>query len=110
MEKSERIKRFEKLLAIDPLDSTTYFGLGQAYFNEGFLTEADQTVKRGLKLNSRHTASYYLLSQVLNKLGHKEELLSVLKKGIEVGELEGDRIPTEKMIAKLRRLTKQSKG
>ena len=110
MEKSDRIKRFEKLLAIDPLDSTTYFGLGQAYFNEGFLPEAEQTIKKGLKLNSRHTASYYLLSQVLNKLGNKEELLSVLKKGIEMGELEGDRIPTEKMIAKLRRLTKETYG
>jgi tetratricopeptide (TPR) repeat protein len=110
MEKSERIKRFEKLLAMDPSDSTTYFGLGQAYFNEGFSKEAEQTVKRGLNINSRHTASYFLLSQVLSKLGKKEELLSVLKKGIEVGELEGDRIPTEKMIAKLRRLTKETNG
>ena len=108
MEKSERIKRFEKLLAMDPLDSTTYFALGQAYFNEGIFIEAEQTVKQGLKLNSRHTAYYYLLSQVLNKLANKEELLSVLKKGIEMGELEGDRIPTEKMIAKLRRLTKET--
>jgi tetratricopeptide (TPR) repeat protein len=106
MEKSDRIKQFEKVLAMDPLDATTYFGLGQTYFNEGFFTEAEQTLKRGLELNARHTASYYLLSQVLNKLGKKEELLSVLKKGIEVGEIEGDRIPTEKMIAKLHRLTK----
>ncbi len=109
MEKSDRIKQFEKILAMDPLDSTTYFGLGQAYLNEGFNIEAEQTLKKGLELNPDHTVSYYLLSQALNKLGKKEELIAILKKGIEVGNKEGDRVPTEKMIARLRRLTKESK-
>jgi tetratricopeptide (TPR) repeat protein len=109
MEKSGRIKQFENILARDPLDSTTCFGLGQAYFTEGFDLEAEQTLKKGLKLNSDHTASYYLLSQVLNKLGKREELIAILKKGIEVGNQQGDRIPTEKMIARLHRITKETK-
>ena len=109
MEKSDRLKQFEKVLAMDPKDPTTYFGLGQLYLNEGFYAEAEQTLKKGLELNPNHTASYYLLSQVLNKVGKKEAMLFFLRKGIEIGEKEGDRIPTEKMIARLRRLTKESK-
>ncbi len=94
---------------MDPSDPTTYFGLAQVYLNEFFFEEAVNTLKKGLELNPNHTASYYLLSQALNKLERKEELLAVLKKGIEVGEKEGDRIPTEKMIAKLHRLNKEAK-
>ncbi|MBI1823208.1 MAG: hypothetical protein HY200_03990 [Nitrospirae bacterium] len=108
MEKSDRIIKFENILAIDPTDSTTCFGLGQAYFTEGFDIEAEQTLKKGLKLNPDHTASYYLLTQVLNKLGKRDELIAILKKGIDVGNQQGDRIPTEKMIARLRRITKES--
>ena len=108
MEKSDRIKQFEKVLAMDPSDPTTYFGLGQAYLNESFFEEAAATFKKGLELNPNHTASYYLLSQALSRLERKEELLAVLKKGIEIGEKEGDRIPTEKMIARLHRITKGS--
>ena len=109
MEKSDRIRQFEKILAMDPSDPTTYFGLGQAYLNESFFEEAAAALKKGLELNPNHTASYYLLSQALNKLERKEELLDILKKGIGVGEKEGDRIPTEKMIAKLHRLNKETK-
>ena len=108
MEKSDRIKQFEKVLAMDPNDSTTYFGLGQAYFNEAFYDEAATTLKKGISLNPEHTASYYLLSQALSKSGKKEELIEILKKGIEVGEKQGDRIPTEKMIAKFHRHTKDT--
>ncbi len=50
-------------------DPTALFDLGASLFNVGQLVEADEPLRRAIKLNARYSPSYYLLGRVTEELG-----------------------------------------
>ena len=103
---SARIQQLEKILALDPADPMTYFGLGKAYGDEAQWEPSAAAYRQAIAFKPDYTAAYNGLTEALRALGLTEELRKALEEGIAVGEKAGDHIPTEKMRARLHRLNK----
>ena len=58
---------------VDSDDPTALFDLAASYFNAGQLIEADEPLRKAIKLNARYSPSYYLLGRVTEELGLPEE-------------------------------------
>jgi tetratricopeptide (TPR) repeat protein len=105
---SQRVQQLEKILALDPADPMTHFGLGKAYGDEEQWEPAAAAYQQAVALKPDYTAAYEGLSEALRALGRIDELRTALEDGIAVGTKTGDHIPTEKMRARLHRLNKES--
>lgn len=92
------------LVALDPKSEITHFGLGQACFDEGLFAEGASAMARAIEIKPDYTAAYEILGRCLEKMGNLEEAEAVYLKGIEIGTVRGDMIPTEKMRARLNRV------
>jgi len=102
-----RIEQLEKILALDPNDPMTHFGLGGAYGEAGQWEQSAEAFKKAIALKPDYTAAYNGLTEALRALGRTGELRAMLEEGIAVGTRTGDHIPTEKMKARLHRLNKE---
>jgi protein O-GlcNAc transferase len=102
-----RIEQLEKILALDPGDPVTHFGLGGAYSETQQWEQAAAAYRKAIELKPDYTAAYNGLTEALRALGRTDELRTMLEKGIAVGTRTGDHIPTEKMKARLHRLNKE---
>lgn len=100
-----RLERMKKLVEIDPESEITHFGLGQACYDEGMFEEGSAAMARAIAIKPDYTAAYEILGRCLEKMGKLEEAEAIYRKGIEVGKQKGDMIPTEKMMARLNRVT-----
>jgi tetratricopeptide (TPR) repeat protein len=54
-------------------DPTALFDRAASFFNAGQLVEADEPLRRAIKLNARYSPSHYLLGRVTEELGLPEE-------------------------------------
>lgn len=99
-----RLERMRKLVELDPNSEITYFGLGQACYDEGLFEEGAAAMARAIAIKADYTAAYEILGRCLEKLGRLEEARAIYEKGIEIGTQKGDMIPTEKMKARLNRV------
>lgn len=104
---SSRIEQLEKILALDPNDPMTYFGLGGAYGEAGQWERAAEAYRQAIVLKPDYTAAYNGLTEALRALGQTDELRKMLEEGIAIGTKTGDHIPTEKMKTRLHRLNKE---
>ena len=102
-----RIEQLEKILALDPNDPMTHFGLGGAYGEAGQWEQSAEAFQKAIALKPDYTAAYNGLTEALRELGQTDALRAMLEKGIAVGTRTGDHIPTEKMKARLHRLNKE---
>ena len=79
------IADFRKLVAIDENDPLSRFALGQALFREGddpeMLKEAAEHLSFTNAKDPEHLATYYILGQLLIKLGRTDEARNVLEAG-----------------------------
>jgi len=79
------IEDFRKLVALDEDDPLSRFALGQALFKESdnpqLLTEAAEHLSFTNAKDPGHLATYYILGQVLIKLGRNGEARKVLEAG-----------------------------
>lgn len=99
-----RLERMKTLVALDPKSEITHFGLGQACYDEGLFAEGASAMARAIEIKPDYTAAYEILGRCLEKMGNLEEAEAVYLKGIEIGTVRGDMIPTEKMKARLNRV------
>lgn len=79
------VATFRKLVAMDDRDPLSRFGLGQALFQQGSdadLAEAAEHLRFANNQAPGHLATYHILSQVLIRLGEKDEARKVLTAGI----------------------------
>lgn len=58
---------------VDRDDPIILFDLAASLFNAGQLADADEPLRRAIKLNARYSPSYYLLGRVTEELGLQEE-------------------------------------
>ena len=107
---ASRIEQLQKILALDPNDPMTHFGLGKAYGDEQHWEQAASSYRQAIALKPDYTAAYQGLGDALSTLDRTDELRKVLEEGIAVGTKNGDHIPTEKMKARLHRLNKDRKA
>jgi uncharacterized protein HemY len=84
------LAKLRKLVAIDPNDPLSRFALGKKLFETAgesadptaALSEAAEHLRLANARAPEHLATYHILSQVLIRLGHKEEARAVLEAGL----------------------------
>jgi tetratricopeptide (TPR) repeat protein len=88
---------------VDGDDPTALFDLAASFFNAGQLVEADEPLRRAIKLNARYSPSYYLLGRVTEELGLPEEARDHYRTFLALAPLRsGDlRADAEQRLAKL---------
>lgn len=71
-------------------DPTALFDLAASQFNAGQLIEADEALRRAIKLNARFSPSYYLIGRVTEELGLPEEARDHYARFLAVAPLRSD--------------------
>ena len=94
-----RIEPLKKVLAIDPNDDVAWFGLGNAYMEDGNFEEAASALRQCISVKPAYSAAYYALAQSLRTLNRVEECRNVCVTGIEVSTKNGDAMVTKNLEA-----------
>ena len=86
----ERAERLRALLANDPNDATTWFGLGRTLFDLGQAGEAIEPLRRATELDPEYTAAHRDLGRALLESGAASDAARVLQRALEVSKQTGD--------------------
>jgi len=87
---AERVERLRELLARDPDDATTWFGLGRALLDLGRADEAVGPLRRSAALDPDYTAAHRDLGRALLESDAAREAAEVLESALEVAQRTGD--------------------
>jgi tetratricopeptide (TPR) repeat protein len=70
---ADAMRERQRAAEVSSDDPTALFDLAASLFNAGQLIEADEPLRRAIKLNARYSPSHYLLGRVTEELGLPEE-------------------------------------
>ncbi len=86
-------------------DPTALFDLAASFFNGGQLVEADEPLRRAIKLNARYSPSYYLLGRVTEELGLPDEAREHYTRFLALAPLRSEelRADAQQRLAKLKK-------
>lgn len=87
---SNRLDVLQNMVAQNPNDSFSRYGLAMEYANSGDLERAIQEYRALLAVNPSYSAAYYHGGQTLEKLGRREEARALYRQGIEAATRIGD--------------------
>jgi tetratricopeptide (TPR) repeat protein len=87
---SNRLEVLKSMVAQNPTDSFSRYGLAMEYTNSGDLQGAVQEYQALLAVNPDYSAAYYHGGQTLEKLGRREDARALYRKGIEATMRIGD--------------------
>jgi Fe-S cluster biosynthesis and repair protein YggX len=93
----DRIAQFRKMANDDPDNELGHYRLGQLLQEAGAHEDAIASFRRTLDLSPQFSKVYQLLAQSLQSLGQKQEAVETLKKGFQVADERGDRMPRDAM-------------
>jgi len=85
-----RLEVLKTMVAQNPNDSFSRYGLAMEYANSGNLEEAVAEYRALLAVNPNYSAAYYHGGQALAKLGRREEARTLYQHGIEATTRIGD--------------------
>jgi tetratricopeptide (TPR) repeat protein len=85
-----RLETLKSLVAQNPADSFTRYGLAMAYAAVGDYTQAVDEYLKLLETNPKYVAAYFHGGQALEKLGKLEEAREIYRRGIEISTQTGD--------------------
>ena len=85
-----RLEVLKNLVAQNPSDSFSRYGLATAYAAAGDLAQAVEEYRKLLEVNPKYVAAYYHSGQALEKLGKRDEAREIYRRGIEVSTQVGD--------------------
>ncbi len=97
---------FEEMLASGRDNALLRFTMGSALYRQGQFEDAAKHLKKALKYNPQHSATWKLYGRVLVELGRDDDALTTFKQGIEVAMGRGDVQAVKEMTVFLRRLEK----
>lgn len=97
----DRIAQFRKMANDDPENELGHFRLGQLLLEAGEHRDAVQSFQRTLQLSPQFSKVYQLLGTSLLQLNQRAEAIETLRKGCEIAEERGDRMPREEMVKML---------
>ena len=87
---SNRLEVLKNMVAQNPNDSFSRYGLAMEYVNAGDLEGAIQEYRTLLAANPNYSAAYYHGGQTLEKLGRREDARALYRQGIEATTRIGD--------------------
>ncbi len=87
---SNRLEVLKSMVAQNPNDSFSRYGLAMEYVNAGDLEGAIQEYRTLLSANPNYSAAYYHGGQTLEKLGRREDARALYRRGIEATTRIGD--------------------
>ena len=85
-----RMEVLKNMVAQNPQDSFSRYGLAMEYANSGDLALAVAEYETLLAANPDYAAAYYHGGQALEKLGRKDEARAMYRRGIEATTRTGD--------------------
>ncbi len=100
----EKIIQLEKLLELDPQDSTGYFMLGKLYLDAGENLKAAGALERCLEIKPDYSAAWRLCGDAYRKADDTEKAKNTYRRGIEIAEKNGDLQTVKEMKAFLGKL------
>jgi tetratricopeptide (TPR) repeat protein len=87
---SNRLEVLRNMVAQNPNDSFSRYGLAMEYANSGDLENAIQEYRALLAVNPNYSAAYYHGGQTLEKAGRREEARQLYREGLEATTRIGD--------------------
>ncbi len=87
---STRLEALKSMVAQNPNDSFSRYGLAMEYAKSGDLEQAIQEYRAILSANPDYSAAYYHGGQALEKLGRLEEAREIYRAGVEATTRLGD--------------------
>ena len=85
-----RLEILKSMVAKNPKDTFSRYGLAMEYANSGSLEKAVEEYESLLVSNPDYAAAYYHGGQALEKLGRLEDARSIYKRGLEATRRTGD--------------------
>ena len=85
-----RLEILKNLVAQNPSDSFSRYGLAMAHASAGDYAQAVEEYRKLLEINPQYVAAYYHSGQALEKLGKREEARAIYRRGIEASTQTGD--------------------
>lgn len=85
-----RLEVLKTMVAQNPTDSFSRYGLAMEYANSGSLEKAVEEYETLLSLNPDYAAAYYHGGQALEKLGRIEDAKRIYTRGLEATRRTGD--------------------
>lgn len=86
----DRLEVLKNMVAQNPNDSFSRYGLAMEYGNQGQLEKAIDEYRGLLAINPQYAAAYYHGGRALEKLGRTDEARQMFADGIEVTRKLGD--------------------
>jgi cytochrome c-type biogenesis protein CcmH/NrfG len=99
-----KMEMFQEVLEFDPEDPIALFGLGNAQITLEKFTEAEVSLTKALKVDSKNSAVYLSLGKVLEKNLKTQEAKETYEKGIKEASIKGDLMPLKEMETRLQLL------
>lgn len=87
---SNRLEVLKNMVAQNPDDSFSRYGLAMEYANSGDLEQAMAQYQALLAVNPNYSAAYYHGGQTLEKLGRLDDARSLYREGLEATTRIGD--------------------
>jgi tetratricopeptide (TPR) repeat protein len=87
---ANRLEVLKSLVAQDPANSFTRYGLAMEYVNSGNLEDAISEFQELLSRDPDYAAGYFHGGQTLEKLGRIDEARALYRRGIEATTRTGD--------------------
>jgi Tfp pilus assembly protein PilF len=101
---ANRLEILKNLVAQNPNDSFSRYGLAMEYRNSGDLAQAVEQYRELLARNPDYAAAYFHGGQALEKLGRAEHAREMYRQGIEVTTRTGDLHARSELQAALEQL------
>jgi tetratricopeptide (TPR) repeat protein len=101
---TNRLEILKNLVAQNPSDTFTRYGLAMEYRNSGDLEAAMREFGALMEASPDYIASYFHAGQTLEKLGRSEEARAIYLRGIEVTTRTGDQHARSELEAALEML------
>lgn len=99
-----RLEVLSSMVAQNPTDGFSRYGLAMEYVNTGDLATAVAQFRMLLLHNPNYAAAYFHGGQTLEKLGRIEEARTIYRQGIEVTTATGDEHTRSELQAALKLL------
>ena len=87
---ANRLEVLLNMVAQNPTDSFSRYGLAMEYAAQGNLEKAVEEFRQLLAVNPNYSAAYYHAGQSLEKLGNLEDAREIYQRGIEAATRTGD--------------------
>ena len=85
-----RLEILKTMVAQNPKDSFSRYGLAMEYANTGSLEDAVKEYESLLAANPDYAAAYYHGGQALEKLGRLDDARQIYRRGLEATKRTGD--------------------